>query len=74
MAFDIGGSALQFFLDVLYLVILYISKIGIIIGLMLITERLCKAAIERRFKYHINRMLKGLGLVACSLVIYLILI
>jgi hypothetical protein len=74
MAFDIGGSALQFFLDILYLIILYISKIGIIIGLMLITERLCKAAIERNWRYHLNRILKGLGLVVLSLVVYLVLV
>ncbi len=74
MAFDIGGSALQFFLDIMYLVVLYISKIGLIIGLMFTTEKLCKAIIDRNMRYHINRIMKGLGLIVMSLIIYLVLV
>ncbi|MHA1198896.1 MAG: hypothetical protein ACTSQF_06040 [Candidatus Heimdallarchaeaceae archaeon] len=74
MAFDIGGSALQFFLDIMYLVILYISKIGLIIGLMFTVEKTCKAAIDRNMKFHLSKIMKGLGLIALSLVMYLILV
>ncbi len=74
MALDIGGSTLQFFLDIMYLVILYISKIGIIIGLMYTTEKSCKAAINRNITFYVSKIMKGLGMVSLSLLIYLVLV
>ena len=72
MAFDIGSSTSQFFLDFMYLIILYISKVGLIVGLLFTTERLCKVAIDKSLRYHLNKIFKGLGLVVLSFVIYMI--
>jgi len=72
MVMDIGSSTLQFFLDFMYLVILYISKVGLIVGLLFTTERLCKTIIDKSLRFHLNKIFKGLGLVTVSLIIYLI--
>ncbi len=74
MTFDIGGSALQFFLDVMYLIFLYISKISLIIGLMFTTEKLCKVVMDRNLRFHSKKIMQGLGIVGFSLLLYLILV
>jgi hypothetical protein len=74
MAVDLGNSALQLFLDIMYLIVLYIAKVGFIIGLMYITEKMCKAVIDRSLKIYLHRIMKGLALVILSLTLYLILI
>lgn len=74
MAFDIGGTALEFFLDIIYLIVLYISKIGVMIGLMFTTEKLCKAIIYKNWKFNSGKIVQGLGMISISLVFYLILV
>lgn len=74
MAVDIGGDTIQLLLDIVYLVVLYVSKIGIIIGLMFTTEKVCKAIINRNLTFYASKILNGLGIVFLSLIIYLVLV
>ena len=74
MVADIGGSALQYFLDILLLILLYISKVGIWIGIMFSVEKISKAIITKNTSYHIGKIDKGIVLIVISSILYLILL
>jgi len=74
MVVDIGGSALQYFLDILHLILLYASKVGIWIGIMFSVEKISKALITKNTSHHLNKIGRGIGLIVISLILYFILI
>ncbi len=74
MAAEIGEVTLQYILDVVLLILLYASKTGIWIGLMITTEKTSKGLIQRNLGYNLNKIGKGIGIIIFSLIIYLLLI
>jgi len=74
MVVEIGEGTLQYILDLLLLILLYTSKTGIWIGLMITTEKISKGLIQRNIGYSLNKIGKGIGIIIFSLIIYLLLI
>lgn len=74
MVAEIGEGTLQYILDLVLLILLYASKTGIWIGLMITTEKTSKGLIQRNLGYNLNKIGKGIGIIIFSLIIYLLLI
>ena len=74
MAVEIGEGTLQYILDLVLLILLYASKTGIWIGLMITTEKTSRGLIQRNLGYNLNKIGKGIGIIIFSLIIYLLLI
>ncbi|MCE7747915.1 MAG: hypothetical protein GPJ51_05920 [Candidatus Heimdallarchaeota archaeon] len=74
MVVEIGEGTLQYILDLVLLILLYASKTGIWIGLMITTERTSKGLIQKNLGYNLNKIGKGIGIIIFSLIIYLLLI
>lgn len=74
MVVEIGEGTLQYILDLVLLILLYASKTGIWIGLMITTEKTSRGLIQRNLGYNLNKIGKGIGIIIFSLIIYLLLI
>ncbi|MCG3258117.1 MAG: hypothetical protein H7644_00055 [Candidatus Heimdallarchaeota archaeon] len=74
MVAEIGEGTLQYILDLVLLILLYASKTGIWIGLMITTEKTSKGFIQRNLDYNLNKIGKGIGIIIFSLIIYILLI
>ncbi|MCE7737940.1 MAG: hypothetical protein KAU62_08255 [Candidatus Heimdallarchaeota archaeon] len=74
MVVEIGEGTLQYILDLVLLILLYASKTGIWIGLMITTEKTSKGLIQRNLGYSLNKIGKGIGIIIFSLIIYLLLV
>ena len=74
MVVEIGEGAIQYILDLVLLILLYASKTGIWIGLMITTEKTSRGLIQRNLGYNLNKIGKGIGIIIFSLIIYLLLI
>ncbi len=74
MVGEIGEGTLQYILDLVLLILLYASKTGIWIGLMITTEKTSKGLIQRNLGYSLNKIGKGIGIIIFSLIIYLLLV
>jgi len=74
MVVKIGEGTLQYILDLVLLILLYASKTGIWIGLMITTEKTSRGLIQRNLGYNLNKIGKGIGIIIFSLIIYLLLI
>ncbi|OLS33103.1 MAG: hypothetical protein HeimAB125_02290 [Candidatus Heimdallarchaeota archaeon AB_125] len=74
MALDIGEGTLQNVLNIVLLILLYASKVGILIGLMITTEKTSKGLINKNLSYNINKIGKGIGIIVFSLIIYFLVV
>ncbi|TET78926.1 MAG: hypothetical protein E3J43_04005 [Candidatus Heimdallarchaeota archaeon] len=74
MVVKIGEGTLQYILDLVLLILLYASKTGIWIGLMITTEKTSRGLIQRNLGYNLNKIGKGIGIIIFFLIIYLLLI
>jgi hypothetical protein len=74
MVVEIGEGTLQYILDLVLLILLYASKTGIWIGLMITTEKTSKGLIQRNLGYNLNKIGKGIGIIIFSLIVYLLLV
>ena len=74
MVLNIGEGTLQNVLNIVLLILLYASKIGIWIGLMITTEKTSKGLINKNLSYNLNKIGKGIGLIVFSLIIYLLIV
>ena len=74
MALDFGEGTLQNVLNIVLLILLYASKVGIWIGLMITTEKTSRGLIYKNLSYSMNKIGKGIGIIAFSLVIYFLVI
>jgi hypothetical protein len=74
MALDFGEGTLQSILSVVLLILLYASKVGILIGLMITTEKTSKGLINKNLSYNMNKIGKGIGVIVFSLIIYLLVV
>jgi hypothetical protein len=74
MVVEIGEGTLQYILDLVLLILLYASKTGIWIGLMITTEKTSKGLIQRNLGYNLNKIGKGIGIIIFSLIFYLLLV
>ncbi len=74
MVVEIGEGTLQYILDLVLLILLYASKTGIWIGLMITTEKTSRGLIQRNLGYNLNKIGKGIGIIIFSLIIYILLI
>ena len=72
MTANIGAGTLQNILDIVLLVLLYASKAGIWIGLMITTEKVSKGLIQKNLSYNINKIGRGIGIIVLSVIIYLV--
>lgn len=73
MVAEIGEGTLQYILDLVLLILLYASKAGIWIGLMITTEKTSKGLIQKNLGYNLNKIGKGIGIIIFSLIINLLL-
>ena len=74
MALDIGEGTLQNILNIVLLILLYASKAGILIGLMITTEKTSKGLLNKNLSYNINKIGKGIGIIVFSLIIYFLVV
>ena len=74
MALDIGEGTLQNVLNIVLLILLYASKVGILICLMITTEKTSKGLINKNLSYNINKIGKGIGIIVFSLIIYFLVV
>ena len=74
MALDFGEGTLQSILSVVLLILLYASKVGILIGLMITTEKTSKGLINKNLSYNMNKIGKGIGVIVFSLIIYFLVV
>lgn len=74
MVGEIGEGTLQYILGLVLLILLYASKTGIWIGLMITTEKTSKGLVQRNLGYNLNKIGKGIGIIIFSLIIYLLLV
>ena len=72
MVTDISDNLIQSILSVLNIAFIYISKMGMWIGLMVTTDRASKAILYKDKKRNGAAISKGIGIIFISLILYIL--
>ena len=67
-----SGNALQYFISILLMALLYTSKVGLWFGIIFTTENLSKKLVLKDKKYALEKIGKGLIIIGFSFILYLI--
>lgn len=74
MAIDIGNDMLQRLIDIIQYALIYIAKIVIWIGLILVTKQLAELITKGRHGNKTTTVIKGIIIILVSVVLYFILV
>ncbi len=72
MVTDISNDIIQNLLSILNTVLVYIAKLGMLIGIMISTEKASKAILYKERRWNGIAISKGLGLILFSLILYIL--
>ena len=74
MVTDISNNIIQNLLSILSVVLVYIAKLGMWIGVMISTEKASKAILFKEKKWGRVTISKGMGLILFSLILYFLVV
>jgi hypothetical protein len=74
MVTDISNNIFQNLLSILIVALLYISKLGMWIGIMMITEKASKTTLYKERRWNGIAISKGVGLILISLILYMLVV
>ena len=72
MVTDISNNIIQNLLTILNVVLVYIAKLGIWIGIMITTEKASRTILYNERKWNGITISKGVGLILISLILYIL--
>ena len=73
MPFDVNDKIVQNILNVLHIVLIYISKLGIWIGSMIVSGKISKTIINKKWERNLPKIAKSVSLLLASILLYLLL-
>jgi hypothetical protein len=74
MVTDISNNIFQNLLSILIVALLYISKLGMWIGIMMTTEKASKTTLYKERRWNGIAISKGVGLILISLILYMLVV
>lgn len=72
MVVDLSNNLIQYILSILNVIFIYITKIGLLVGLMMTTEKISKAMFYKERRGTLNAIGKGMGITAVFLGLYIL--
>ena len=74
MVTDISNNFIQNLLTILNMVLIYIAKLGMWIGIMISTEKTSKTILYKERRWNGIAISKGVGLIFFSLILYILVV
>ena len=74
MVTDISNNIIQNLLTILNIALVYIAKLGMWVGIMILTEKASKTILYKERKWNGVAISKGLGLILFSLILYILVV
>jgi hypothetical protein len=73
MPFDLGSDMFEYFISLVQLILVYISKIAIWVGLLIIANQSIRGLFYKRIKANLSMILKGVAIFVVSASFYFVL-
>jgi hypothetical protein len=73
MPFDLGSDLLEYFISLIRLILAYISRIAMWIGLLIVVNQSIRSVIYKNMRGNLSIISKGIAILIISIIFYSIL-